>query len=235
MAAFDDLPFSLEEFSGTVRLFPLPNLVLFPHVMQPLHIFEPRYRDLLEEALASDHLVTMATLGPGWETDYEGRPPLFPMACLGRVVVHHQVADGAYNVLVVGLKRVRLLRELPSYKSFREARVEICEDSYPPEQAASTPALQRKLRNAFLEILPQLPQAQEQLDQLLGRDVSLGALTDIISYMLDIELTKKETLLVETNVHRRTELLLEYLSAVAADDSPGTAGVLEFPPAFSTN
>ncbi len=235
MAAFDDLPFSLEEFSGTVRLFPLPNLVLFPHVMQPLHIFEPRYRDLLEEALASDHLVTMATLAPGWEKDYEGRPPLFPMACLGRVVVHHQVADGAYNVLVVGLKRVRLLRELPSSKSFREAQVEICEDSYPPEEAASTSILQRRLRNAFLEILPELPQAQEQLDQLLGRDVSLGALTDIISYMLDIELAKKETLLVEANVHRRTELLLEYLSMIAGNDSPGAAGVLEFPPAFSIN
>lgn len=235
MATFDDSAFSLAEFSGTVRLFPLPNLVLFPHVMQPLHIFEPRYRELLEEAMAGDQLVTMAMLAPGWEKDYEGRPPLFPVACLSRVVVHHRVAEGAYNVLVVGLKRVRLLRELPPHRSFREARVEVCEDYYPPEEASLTPALHRKLRDAFLEILPRLPEAQEQLDQLLGSDVSLGTLTDIISYMLDIDLVQKETLLAEADVHRRTELLLQHLSALARDDSPGTAGLVGFPPAFSAN
>lgn len=235
MAAFDEFAFSLAEFSGTVRLFPLPNLVLFPHVMQPLHVFEPRYRAMLEEALAGDQLVTMAMLAPGWEKDYEGRPPLFPMACLSRVAVHHKVADGAYNVLAVGLKRVRLLRELPPHKSFREAKVEVCDDCYPPNEAGSTPLLQRKLRNAFMEILPRLPQAEEQLDQLLGSNVSLGTLTDIISYMLDIELVKKEALLAEPNVHRRTELLLRYLSVVSQDSIPGMAGVAGFPPAFSTN
>ena len=83
MSTFEDLSFSFEGFSGRVRLFPLPNLVLFPHVMQPLHIFEPRYRHLLEDALADDRLITMAALKPGWETDYEGRPPLYPVACLG--------------------------------------------------------------------------------------------------------------------------------------------------------
>ena len=235
MAAFDDFAFSSTDFSGTARLFPLPNLVLFPHVMQPLHIFEPRYRELLEEALTTDQLVTMAMLAPGWEKDYEGRPPLFPMACLGRVAVHHRVADGAYNVLVVGLKRVRLLRELPPSKSFREAKAEVCDDCYPPEEAAATPALQRKLRSAFLEILPHLPQAQDQLDQLLGSEVSLGTLTDIISYMLDIELVQKETLLAEANVHRRTRLLLQHLAAISTDDSPGSGGALVFPPEFSVN
>ena len=83
MSSFDDLSFAPQEFSGKVRLFPLPNLVLFPHVMQPLHIFEPRYRFLLEDALATDRLIAMALLAPGWENDYEGRPPLYPMACLG--------------------------------------------------------------------------------------------------------------------------------------------------------
>lgn len=235
MSAFDEISFALTDFSGTARLFPLPNLVLFPHVMQPLHIFETRYRELLEEAVAGDGLVTMAMLAPGWEEDYEGRPPLFPVACLGRVAVHHRLKGGAYNVLLVGLKRVRLLHELPPRKRFREAKVEICEDCYPPEEAAGTAALQRKLRNAFLQVLPSLPQAQEQIDQLLGTDVSLGTLTDIISYMLDIDLREKEALLAEPNVHRRTGLLLEHLSRIADDDSPGRAGALVFPPEFSLN
>jgi Lon protease-like protein len=235
MSAFEEVSFSLTEFSGTARLFPLPNLVLFPHVMQPLHIFEPRYRELLEEALATDSLITMAVLAPGWQKNYEGRPPLFPVACLGRVAVHHRLSSGEYNVLLVGLKRVRLLRELPPRKSFREAKVEIFDDYYPADEAASTAALLRRLRSTFLKSLPRLPQAQEQLDQLLGGEVSLGVLTDIISYMLDIDLVQKEALLAEANVHRRTELLLAHLAAIAVDDSPASAGALVFPPEFSVN
>jgi ATP-dependent Lon protease len=235
MSLIDDFSFSAADFTGTVRLFPLPNLVLFPHVMQPLHVLEPRYRELLEESLAADRLVTMAMLARGWERDYEGRPPLVPVACLGRVAVHHRLEDGAYNVLLVGLKRVRLLEELPARKSFREARVVICEDAYPPDEAATTAVLQRKLRNAFLQVLPDLPQAQDQLEQLLSSDISLGTLTDIIGYMLEIDPAGKETLLGEPNVHRRTELLLEHLSTAARSGEAGVAGVMAFPPEFSVN
>src|ERR1700722_18263914 len=86
MAASEEL-FLLqpEHFSGVARLFPLPNLVLFPHVLQPLHVFEPRYRALVEEAMAADRLIAMALLEPGWEPDYDGRPPVSGIACLGRI------------------------------------------------------------------------------------------------------------------------------------------------------
>lgn len=235
MAVIDEFSFSQREFSGRARLMPLPNLVLFPHVMQPLHVFEPRYRELLGEALGTDRLMTMAMLAPGWQKDYEGRPPLLPVACLGRVVVSYQLSSGASNVLVLGLKRVRLLRELPPRKKFREAEVEILEDYYPPQKGSATAALQRKLRNAFLHVLPYLPQVAEQLDQLLAGGVSLGTLTDIISYMLDIGAAQKEALLAEADVHRRSELLLSHLAAIATDDSPGAAGAIAFPPEFSAN
>ena len=109
MSSADDPSTESVEFSGRVRLFPLPNLVLFPHVMQPLHVFEPRYRCLLEDSLASDRLIAMALLAPGWENDYEGRPPLYPMACLGRVTSFHRLDDGTYNLLLLGLHRVRLV------------------------------------------------------------------------------------------------------------------------------
>src|SRR4029079_17170823 len=69
------LEFDADTFCGVARLFRLPNLVLYPHVMQPLHIFEERYREMLEDALASDRLIAMALLEPGWETDYDRRPP----------------------------------------------------------------------------------------------------------------------------------------------------------------
>ena len=82
----EDLIFDETRFKGVVRLFPLPDLIMFPHVMQPLHVFEPRYRALLNDALNSDGLIAMSMLAPGWEADYEGRPPVLPYACLGKVV-----------------------------------------------------------------------------------------------------------------------------------------------------
>ena len=83
-----DLAFDEETFSGTARLFPLPNLVLFPHVVQPLHVYEERYREMVVDALASDKLVTMAVLKPGWEIDYESRPAIESIGCLGKIVAH---------------------------------------------------------------------------------------------------------------------------------------------------
>jgi uncharacterized protein len=235
MSTFEDVSFTVENFSGKVRLFPLPNLVLFPHVMQPVHIFEPRYRDMLEDALAGDRLVTMALLAPGWENNYEGRPPLYPIACLGRITSYFRLADGTYNVLLLGLRRVKLLYELKSKHRFREAQVEIHEDIYPPQEIEEYDLLHSQLRKAFMQILPFLPEAQEQLDQLIDTDVSLGMLTDIISYMLDIDLGKKQLLLTEMDVYHRTELLLKYLSAATEELEDDSSGVISFPPLFSAN
>jgi len=226
MALSDDLSFSPESFSGRVRVFPLPNLVVFPHVMQPLHIFEPRYRAMLEEALAGDGLIGMALLAPGWEADYEGRPPLRSVGCLCRVATHHRTSEGSYNVLVLGLRRIKIVRELPPIKSFREAEVELCDDVYPDEGAGARGKLQLRLLESFKHVLPKIPEAQEQLDQLLGGQIPLGMLTDIVAYTLDIELQFKERMLEETCVDRRAEELLEFL---------GRLRRLAFPPEFSVN
>lgn len=233
MSIYDDFSFSPAEFGGTTRLFPLPNLVLFPHVMQPLHVFEPRYRELLRDALAGDRLITMAVLAPGWETNYEGRPALFSMGCLGKIAAHHRQEDGSSNVLLYGLARVRLIEELAPTKSYREAQVQICEDASTTEDAAVWPALQSKLRDTFLRLLPHLPQAKEQWDHVLGSDISLGALTDIIAYVLDVKLSRKQDLLAEVNVRRRAEILLEHLAA-ADSFPPGSMSADSFPD-FSVN
>jgi uncharacterized protein len=234
MSAFDDTQYSFEHFSGKARLFPLPNLVLFPHVMQPLHIFERRYRDLLEDALAGDRLIAMTVLMPGWEKNYEGRPPVYPMACLGRITTHCRLADGTYNVLLLGLRRIRLLRELPSTREFREAEVELCKDVYSAYSLARQRALRDDLRDALLQLLPNLPEAREQLDHLLQDDVPLGMLTDVIGYVLDIGMTSKQLLLSESDVYRRAEILLSRLSEVATTVSSATS-TFGFPPEFSAN
>jgi uncharacterized protein len=235
MSTFEDLSFSFEDFSGTARLFPLPNLVLFPHVMQPLHVFEPRYRRLLEDTLAGDRLIAMALLAPGWHADYEGRPPLCPVACLGRITTHHRLEDGTYNVLMLGLRRVRIVKELSPEKLYREAEVALCEDQYPADVSPARSVLQRQIRGALMKVLPLLPEAQEQLDQLLGSDIPLGVLTDVISYMLDMDLADKQALLAELNVHRRAEMLLGHLAAAEKRRAGGGSPLVVFPPKFSVN
>jgi len=235
MPESEDFSFSADQFSGIVRLFPLPNLVLFPHVMQPLHIFEPRYRDLFREAVAGDRLIAMALLAPGWEADYEGRPPLHPVACLGRIAAYHGLPDGSYNLLLSGLERVEIVRELPPLKTFREAEVSLRDDFYPDVPPEAADQLRRKFQEAFTKILPALVKTHGQVDPLTETGMSLGVLTDIISYMLDISLADKAALLTENNVHRRAEVLLDHLARAAADTSPGAAGKLEFPPTFSEN
>ena len=94
----DSLAFSPDQFSGLARLFPLPNLVMFPHVMQAMHIFEPRYRAMFEEAVSDDKLIALGVLSPGWEVDYEGRPALESAACLCRIATYQQTPEGTYNV-----------------------------------------------------------------------------------------------------------------------------------------
>jgi uncharacterized protein len=235
MSTFEDLSFSVENFSGKVRLFPLPNLVLFPHVMQPLHIFEPRYRAMLEDALAGDRMIATVLLAPGWEKDYEGRPPLHATACLGRIASYCRLEDGTYNVLLLGLRRVALLCETDSRRRFREADVEIHDDYYPPQEMEQYEVLHARLREAFLHVIPFLPDAQEQLDELLDTDIPLGMLTDIVSYMLDIGLGRKQLLLAETDVFRRAELLLEYLLETSKGLENEDSGILVFPPRFSAN
>ena len=218
----------------TLPLFPL-NTVLFPGQLLPLHIFEPRYRDLFREARAGDGLIAMAVLAPGWEADYDGRPPLYSTACLARIAAHHALPNGSFNLLVSGLKRVEIARELPPLKKFREARVNLCEDFYPDVPAGAAEQLHRALREACAKALPSLVKTHGQVDQLLLSDLPLGVLADIVGYMLDIPIAEKAALLAETNAHHRAKTLLDHLARAAADVAPGSAGALEFPPAFSEN
>src|SRR5271155_3631888 len=82
--------FPLAEFSGKARLFPLPNLVFFPQVMQPLHIFEPRYRQMTADALEEDRLIALVLPRPGWDKPYAGSPAIHSVACLGRILAEQK-------------------------------------------------------------------------------------------------------------------------------------------------
>lgn len=227
----EPLAFSPEQFSGRARVFPLPNLVMFPHVMQALHIFEPRYRAMVEEAVEDDRLLALGVLAPGWEQNYEGRPPLRSTACLCRIATHQRTKQGTYNVLVLGVRRLRLIDELPPKKLFRVCEAEILDD-YEPEAAAPGAAaiLQQELLTAFKRAMPKIPNAYEQLDQLLGSQITLGMLSDIVAYTLELEMDVKMRLLTECDVFRRTQLLLDAIA-----NRPAAVTSRTFPPDFSAN
>lgn len=127
-------------------VFPLPGLVLFPGTQLPLHIFEPRYREMLEAALSSDRLIVMALLKPGWEEQYYATPPLFEVACVARVVAAQKLPDGRSNITVTGVARVRLLEELPGL-AYRRVRVQELPDGrdwlHERDAATSVPKLLR--------------------------------------------------------------------------------------------
>ena len=97
--------------SDLLPLFPLPTVVLFPNVFLPLHIFEPRYREMVADALAGDRMIGMVLLRPGWEHDYEGRPAVYPIGCSGVITHVERLPDGRYNIVLRGIERFRILEE----------------------------------------------------------------------------------------------------------------------------
>jgi Lon protease-like protein len=107
-----------------IPVFPLPNVVFFPRTYLPLHIFEPRYRQMVADAADAHQCVGMALLKDGWEEDYYGNPPIFEVGCLGRLVSVQSLPDGRYNVLLEGMHRFRVCREFYD-RSYRQARVEL--------------------------------------------------------------------------------------------------------------
>jgi len=232
MSFSDEQPLIPADFRGVARLFPVPNLVMFPHVMQPLHIFEPRYREMTEDALAGDKLIATAQFEPGWQANYDGRPRLKSFGCLGKIVTHHRMADGRFNLLLAGVARVRIVEELPPARSYREAKVERVEDQFPTGESARIDTLHAELVESFRQALHGFEDAGEHLEPLLDGEIGLGALTDIAAYTLDLPLELKESLLGEPRIDRRAAALLECLRQTAREQRDGRGN---FPPDFSAN
>lgn len=226
-------------FQGKVRLFPLPNLVMFPHVMQPLHVFEHRYREMLADAIAGDRRIAMALLAPGWKPDYEGRPAIESVVCLGRVVSRTELPDGTSNLLLQGLRRARVTRELPPLRLFREAEVELLGDEYPVRGDARRPEARRELLNAFGQFAAAATGSaalREQLEALDNPQIPLGVITDVIAFCLRAETRVKQQLLSDVNVDSRAATLTDMLRADPGPRSPflrRPGG--KFPPDFSNN
>jgi ATP-dependent Lon protease len=135
-------------FSGTVPVFPLPDVVLFPDALLPLHVFEPRYRAMVAAARGGEGLIAVATLLPGWEKDYEGAPAFHPLATVGRIVRIHDREDGRSDLLLLGLERARLEEEFAAHP-FRTARAAPVPDAALPADDPEFDEAVRRLLVAY--------------------------------------------------------------------------------------
>jgi len=243
MHNLDDVTRLPDDFDGRVRLFPLPALVVFPHAMQPLHIFEPRYCDLLREALETDRLIAMATLTGGIATASEQTPPIASTVCVGKIISHAEVEDARHNILVVGIRRARIIREIDAGRAFRIAQIECTEDVYPPTGTDARIGLKQRLLNAFGEIIPVSANVQKNLHDLMAGQMGLGPITDIVSYTLPFDAEEKLRLLSEPDVDARAEELIRLLksgkidlhSVSVEEQSIDQSDNENFPPPFSAN
>jgi uncharacterized protein len=218
-------------FSGRARLFPLPNLVFFPQVMQPLHIFEPRYRQMTEDALAGDRFIALVLPLPGWEKDYAHAPALHSVACVGRVVADQRLDDGRFNILLRGHARIRIRKEMTTKKLYRVASTELLED-VPIADEEVEACWRQMLIERSPAWFPKHGEVVEQFAKLLQSDLPLGVLCDIMTFALPLDAEFKQSLLEELDVETRLRTLHDFLeqTKLTADQSQRT-----FPPEFSDN
>ncbi|HYS53164.1 MAG TPA: LON peptidase substrate-binding domain-containing protein [Thermoanaerobaculia bacterium] len=180
-------------------LFPLPNLVFFPRTRLPLHVFEPRYRQMITDAVAADQRFGIVLLRPGWEADYFGAPPIYACGTVGQIEQAVPLEDGRYNVLVRGEVRFRVVGEV-SREPYRTARVVI-----QPEQSRDvTKAYEQKswladLSRQYLHYLPDQV-AVPEIDT-----VELEALTNALIMSLNIDVQEKQRLLEIDDLIARSE------------------------------
>jgi len=191
--------------SDLLPLFPLPNVVLFPNVFLPLHIFEPRYREMVADALASDRMIGMVLLRPGWDRDYEGRPPIFSVGCSGVLTHNERLPDGRYNIVLRGMERFRLVEEDHAL-SYRRAVVEPLRDD--PLDAGDRAAI-RVQRSKLESMLG--PAQSTSADPRMPAAMSDEDLVNALAQYLDLEPLEKQALLEKPCLRSRAESLVELL------------------------
>ena len=186
-----------------VPLFPLPRGALLPGELLPLHIFEPRYRALLEEVRGSDNLaMAIGTLDPGWEADYLGRPAVAPVVGLGQVLRDKQRPDGTSDIALHGLGRARLLEELPS-EPYRRIRVEV------PDPRSAHPVEAYRMRRRLLTGLDDALGSALEYDVTAAFDAS--HLVDSIASSLSLQPLERVRMMQALDAEERVALLLELL------------------------
>jgi Lon protease-like protein len=205
----------------TIPLFPLPSVALFPHARVPLHVFEPRYRQMTAHALAGARRIGMIAVRPEHLAAIDGDPPLFAIGCAGLVEEATRRDDGRYDIVLRGTERFRIVAEEPRDEArlYRVARVEPLDDPF-DEPREGIPL--QGLRADAIELLSQLlrltaPDATRPLDPRRFSGIDDVTFVNLLCQLLDLAPAEKQGLLETTGVLARCEALVALLQFRVAE------------------
>jgi len=188
----------------TIPIFPLPNVVLFPNVFLPLHIFEPRYRQMVEDALKGDRIIGMVLLRPGWQSDYEGRPPVYPIGCAGVITHAERLSDGRFNIVLRGMEKF-VVRDEESDRLYRLAHI----DPVPEPSIGAMRDEMREHRRRLEALL--VPQPEGPKEPKVPSAMPDEDLVNALAQYLEFEPVEKQALLERNGLLERCRSLIELL------------------------
>ena len=194
-----------------VPIFPLPNVVLFPKTLVPLHIFEERYRTMTQEALEGDGSIALVLLRDGWENDYYQSPEVYEIACLGRIETHEELEDGKYNIVMSGVKRVRLVREV-NHEPYRLAEIEQIQDPLYDDDSHEILRRRNRLAGLFTRYTELATEGKYRAVELVPQ-LDFEALVNMVASTLSLPVQQKQSLLEMGDLVRRCDALFPFLQS----------------------
>jgi uncharacterized protein len=193
-----------------VPIFPLPNVVLFPKIMMPLHIFEERYRTMTRDALAGDRMIVTALLCEGWESEYEKSPAFHDIACLSKIESYEELEDGKYNLVLSGIQRVRVVREIP-HSPYRLAEVENLKDAACDELSAEVIDRRNRMSGLFARFAELAAAAGKSRTAEIVSQYNFEMLVNTVAATLNLPAQEKQGLLEIDDLTQRCDVLIPIL------------------------
>lgn len=203
-----------------IPIFPLPNVVLFPNVFLPLHIFEPRYRAMVTDALAGDRIIGMALLQPGYRADYEGRPAAYPIGTAGVITHSEALPDGRFNIVLRGIEKFRIAEE-DQTQVYRLARVEPLPEIMAPADRDAIRVERRRLESMLRDRARFDGVARAGSDAQLPPSITDEDLVNALAQYLSLEPIERQALLERDGILARARALTELLEMKTL---PGRSG-----------
>jgi Lon protease-like protein len=198
-----------------LKVFPLHGVAVLPGTPAPFHVFEPRYRALVADALQGDRIVAFPSLF-GKSDAHALRPPLRAVCGAGIIEAEERHPDGRYDIVVRGVARVRLIEELPHVKMYREFRAEIVEDRLPPGGPAALDGELESLRQLVYALSTKLPSdsGAMQLAEAVAQMKHPSSIVDLVAAAAVSEADARQRVLEEADVARRLELVMGEVAGV---------------------